>query len=102
MGLRLGLTRWRRPIFYTIIALVILEFPLTVSTLALFGIADPDTYRTRLWQDGYLNGFNSDPAAPLYAAANYQSLKVPIIWSGLYVQVFANTNYTELGERDKS
>jgi hypothetical protein len=82
MGLRFGLTRWKRPVIYTVIALIVLEFPLTVATLALFGIADPDTYRTKLWQDGFSNGFNSDPAAPLYAAANYRSIKVPIIWSG--------------------
>jgi hypothetical protein len=80
--IRIGFRRWRRSVFWVIIALVILEFPLTVAALTLFGIADPDTYRTRLWEDGHLNGFNSDPSAPLYAAANYQSIKIPIIWSG--------------------
>jgi hypothetical protein len=79
--------RWRVPIFWTIVALTILEFPVTVAALALFGIADPDTYRTLLWEDGFLNSFNSSPDGPLYAAANYQSFTVPIIWSG-YVTKF--------------
>ena len=84
MGLQFTLRRWRRPVLWTVVGLVILEFPLTISTLALFGIADPDTYRTKLWMDGFNNGFNSDPAAQLYAAANHQpALHIPIIWSGL-------------------
>jgi hypothetical protein len=87
MGLSFGLKRWRKPIFLTVIGLVVLEFPLTVSTLALFGIADPDTYRTKLWRDGSSNGFNSDPSTPLYAAANYQPVKVPLVWSILYVSL---------------
>jgi hypothetical protein len=82
MTFRLSLKRWRRPVFWTIIALVVLEFPVTVAALALFGIADPDTYRTNLWEDGFLNGFNSSPDGPLYAAANYESFTIPIIWSG--------------------
>ncbi|KAF2427349.1 hypothetical protein EJ08DRAFT_354510 [Tothia fuscella] len=82
MALNLGLRRWRRPLFWTVLALIVLEFPLTVTTLALFGIADPDTYRTKLWQDGSSNGFNSDPSTPLYAAANYlPPVKVPLVWS---------------------
>lgn len=85
MGFHINLKRWKRPIFWTLIGLVVLEFPLTVSTLALFGIADPDTYRTKLWEDGSINGFNSDPSTPLYAAANYQPVNIPLIWSGLYV-----------------
>lgn len=84
MALRFGLRRWRPPILWTVLGLVVLEFPLIVATLALFGIADPDTYRTKLWQDGYSNGFNSDPTTPLYAAANYLPVPaVPLVWSQL-------------------
>lgn len=57
---------------------------LTVALLALFGIADPNLYRTKLWQQGADLGFNSSPKAQLYAAANYQSYKVPHVWSQLY------------------
>ena len=83
---RFGLKRWRKPVFWTLVALLILELPLTVAMLAFTGIADPDTYRDKLWGDGYENGFNSSPDSPLYAAANYQtSYKVPLVWSELYV-----------------
>lgn len=70
---------WRLP--KLMIALIVLEFPLTVGCLALFGIADPDTYRTKLWQNGYDKGFNSAPNEILYAYANYQPIKVPLVWS---------------------
>lgn len=29
----------------------------------------------------YLNGFNSSPDEPLYAAANYLPSTIPLIWS---------------------
>lgn len=77
--LRLGWRRWRYPI--AIWVLIGLELPLTVAVLALFGIAEPDTYRTKLWRDGADNGFNSSPSAPLYAAANYQPSYIPLVWS---------------------
>jgi hypothetical protein len=78
---KIGFLRWRYPRALWI--LVILEFPLTVAALTLFGIADPNTYRTKLWRDGFNNGFNSDPSAPLYAAANYRSITIPLVWSSL-------------------
>ncbi|TKA68888.1 hypothetical protein B0A49_09898 [Cryomyces minteri] len=71
--------RWRTP--KTIIGLFVLEFGLTIGILALFGIAAPDLYRTRLWQDGADNGFNSSPNEILYSYANYKPMKVPLIWS---------------------
>jgi len=79
--MRFGLKRWKRSIFWVTVALLVLEFPLTVSFLTLVGISDPDTYRTKLWADGYANGFNSSPDQPLYAAANYQKSVTPLIWS---------------------
>jgi hypothetical protein len=74
-----------RPNNWPFYILGVFEFPLTVALLALFGIADPDTYRTRLWQDGSNNGFNSNPNAALYAAANYRPYTTPKVWSQLYV-----------------
>jgi len=74
---------WRMP--KLMIALLVLEFPLTVATLALFGIADPNTYRTKLWQNGSDAGYNSDPSEILYAYANYRPISVPLVWSSLYV-----------------
>jgi hypothetical protein len=61
------------------------EFPFTVAALALFAIAQPNTYRTRLWEDGYNNGFNSSPTEILYSYANHRPINPPIIWSQLFV-----------------
>lgn len=69
-----------------VIALVVLEYPLTIAGLALTGIADPNTYRTKLWKDGSLNGFNSDPSTPLLQAAMYRPVTTPLVWSGMYVR----------------
>lgn len=74
--------RWR-PNKWPFYILVGLELGLTIALLALFGIAAPDTYRTKLWQDGADNGFNSSPDTGLYAAANYQSYSTPKVWSKL-------------------
>jgi hypothetical protein len=72
--------RWKWP--RVLIALFVLELGGTVAALALFGIAQPDLFRTRLWQTGYDNGFNSSPAQILYAYANHQPIpKTPFVWS---------------------
>jgi len=71
--------KWRLP--KLLMALLIVEFPLTVACLALFGIADGDTYRTILWQNGYDQGFNSAPNEVLYDYANYRPVHIPIVWS---------------------
>ena len=63
--------------------LFLLELPATVGCLLLFGIADPNTYRTKLWQDGSNHGFNSNPNEILYSYANYKPIHTPLIWSTL-------------------
>jgi hypothetical protein len=80
---KLGWKRWRNT--KLLWGLMILELPLTVALLVLFGVADPDTYRTLLWQDGFDNGFNSSPAQPVYDLVNGKAYVVPLVWSGLYV-----------------
>jgi len=75
-------TRWRLP--KVVLGFFIAELVLTIPVLALFGIADPDLYRTRLWQDGYDNGFNSNPREILYAYANHRPIPTtPLVWSQL-------------------
>lgn len=74
--------RWERLILF----LMILEFPLTVVDLTLFGVAAPNTYRTKLWKEGGLHGFNSDPTTILYAYANYRPVNIPMIWSSYHTQ----------------
>lgn len=61
------------------------ELPFTIVILTFTGIASHDLYRTRLWQDGADNGFNSAPNEILYAMANYRPYKVPKVWSSLCV-----------------
>lgn len=58
------------------------ELGLIVGLLVLFGLAQPNTYRTLMWQIGFDNGFNSNPNMILYAYANHQPLPaVPFVWS---------------------
>lgn len=53
-----------------------------IPLLVLFGIAQPDLYRTHLWQIGWEWRFNSNPAMILYAYANHRPLPtVPFVWS---------------------
>lgn len=68
---------------WSFIAFVLVEFAFTVPLLALFGIAAPDLYRTKLWQDGSDNGFNSNPNEILYAYANYRPIHIPTVWAQL-------------------
>jgi hypothetical protein len=53
-----------------------------ITLLVLFGLQQPDSFRTRFWQIGFDNKLNSNPAMILYAYANYQPLPtVPFVWS---------------------
>jgi hypothetical protein len=70
---------WRIP--RLMVALLITELPLTVLCLVLMGIADPNTYRTKLWADGGKAGLNSNPNIILYSYANYKPLEPPLVWS---------------------
>jgi len=59
-----------------------LELAGLIPILVLFGIAQPDMFRSRLWQVGYENRFNSNPAMIIYAYANHRPLpQIPFVWS---------------------
>jgi len=74
--------RWKWP--KVIVGLMVLELLDTVACLVFFGIADPDTYLTALWQVGSDNGFNSSPDQILYAYANYRPIpNTPFVWSAM-------------------
>ena len=75
--------QWRTP--KVVLGLFALELPLTIAALALFGIAQPDLYRTRFWQEGANHGWNSNPNQLIYAIANYRPVKTPLPWSQLFV-----------------
>lgn len=74
--------QWRTP--KVVIGLFVFEVPLTIAALALFGIAQPDLYRTRFWQEGADHGWNSNPNQLIYAIANYRPIKAPLPWSQLF------------------
>ncbi|KAI5305193.1 hypothetical protein KEM55_009106 [Ascosphaera atra] len=71
--------KYRCPVLFKI--LLVVEFCFTVAALTLFGIAHPDTYRNKLWQDGSENGLNSSPKKGEYANANYEPYHTPHPWS---------------------
>ena len=85
LGFRFALKRWRWP--KVILGLMAVELLFVVGLLTLFGIAEPDTYRSKLWRDGFTNGFNSSPSQPLYDLVNGKTkqLQYPLVWSPLYV-----------------
>lgn len=62
--------------------MMVAELAGTVGVLVLFGIAQPDLYRTQLWRAGYELGFNSSPNEIVFAYANYDPLpKIPFVWT---------------------
>ncbi|ROT39528.1 hypothetical protein SODALDRAFT_131894 [Sodiomyces alkalinus F11] len=62
--------------------LMLAELLCLIPLLILHGIAQPNTWRTTLWQVGYDHGWNSDPRMILYAYANYRPLpEIPMVWS---------------------
>ncbi|KAI2602255.1 hypothetical protein GGR54DRAFT_529505 [Hypoxylon sp. NC1633] len=67
-----------RAMYLTMIA----ELLGTVGVLVMFGIAQPDLYRTKLWRAGHELGFNSSPNVIVWAYSNYEPLpKLPFVWS---------------------
>lgn len=72
---------WRhtRPLYL----MCAIEFPFTIACLALYGIADPNTYRTALWTEGASHGWNSNPIEILYSYANYKPIQPPTPWNQL-------------------
>ncbi|KAF4591986.1 hypothetical protein GQ602_002285 [Ophiocordyceps camponoti-floridani] len=58
------------------------ELAMLVPVLVIFGIAQPDLYRTAMWRIGFENKLNSNPNMVLYAYANHRPLPdIPFIWS---------------------
>ncbi|CAG9946625.1 unnamed protein product [Clonostachys rosea f. rosea IK726] len=63
-------------------ALLVAEFCVTITALALCLWGYPDRFRSRLWENGGAQGWNSDPKQRIYYYANYEEPpEVPLIWS---------------------
>ncbi|KAK3335345.1 hypothetical protein B0T19DRAFT_452287 [Cercophora scortea] len=53
-----------------------------IAMLVLFGLQQPDVFRSQFWAIGYQEGFNSNPNMILYAYANHRPLPdIPFVWS---------------------
>ncbi|KAL8670329.1 MAG: hypothetical protein Q9168_005129 [Polycauliona sp. 1 TL-2023] len=71
--------QWKLP--KVIVYLFAIELSFEIAALALYGIAQPDLYRTKLWQEGSDHGWNSNPNSIIYAYANYRPVHTPLPWS---------------------
>ncbi|KLU81303.1 hypothetical protein MAPG_00394 [Magnaporthiopsis poae ATCC 64411] len=70
--------RSRKPLWF----LMILQLAHLIPLLVLFGIAQPDVFRTLMWRIGYAEKLNSNPNTILYAYANFEPLpRIPFRWS---------------------
>ncbi len=82
MAYKIANRPWRREVKRAFYISMIFELVGLVPMLVLFGISQPDLYRTKMWQVGFDNGFNSNPNMILYAYANHRALPtVPFVWS---------------------
>ncbi|KAI9171722.1 Glutarate-semialdehyde dehydrogenase [Paramyrothecium foliicola] len=62
--------------------LMLFELAGLIPCLVIFGIAQPDLYRTDLWRIGYDNKLNSNPSEIVYAYVNHRPLpNIPLVWS---------------------
>ncbi|KAL8804586.1 MAG: hypothetical protein Q9200_005775 [Gallowayella weberi] len=71
--------QWKFP--KAILYLFAVELIIEIAALALYGIAQPDLYRTKLWQEGSDHGWNSNPNSIIYDYANYRPVHTPLPWS---------------------
>lgn len=68
----------RKATWYT----MVFELIGVVVCLVIFGISQPNLYRTDMWRIGFENKLNSNPNIVLYAYANHRPLpNIPFIWS---------------------
>lgn len=68
-----------QPIYNVLLAA---EAAIALAAVILFCSAYPDRFRTILWENGGVVGFNSNPRLRIYFYANYQEPpEVPLIWS---------------------
>ncbi|KAI1810280.1 hypothetical protein GGS20DRAFT_209749 [Poronia punctata] len=80
MGYRILKRKW--PSTGAMWIMMIAELALTVTLLILTALAQPDTYRSKLWRAGYDLGFNSNPSIIDYKyAVGKPPPAIPFVWS---------------------
>lgn len=63
-------------------ATLVVEVCLALLATALFGFAYPNRFRTRLWFNGGVEGWNSNPKSRIYYYANHREPPaIPLIWT---------------------
>ncbi|RSL68395.1 hypothetical protein CEP54_002822 [Fusarium duplospermum] len=63
------------------LSLLLVEMFIALTVVILFGLAYPDRFRSRLWENGGEEGWNSNPNKRIYFYANHQEPpEVPYIW----------------------
>ncbi|KAI5462870.1 hypothetical protein BGZ63DRAFT_412607 [Mariannaea sp. PMI_226] len=64
------------------VCLLGLELIIATATVILFSLAYPDRFRSRLWENGGEEGWNSNPKLRIYFYANHREPPaIPLIWS---------------------
>ncbi|CCT73657.1 uncharacterized protein FFB20_05026 [Fusarium fujikuroi] len=70
------------PTHKTPFALILTELAISTTAVTLFGLMYPVEFRSRLWESGGEQGWNSNPNKRIYYYANHQEPpEVPLIWS---------------------
>jgi hypothetical protein len=73
------------PTHKTPFALVLAELAISITAVTLFSLMYPVGFRSRLWENGGEQGWNSNPNKRIYYYANHQEPpEVPLIWSQRY------------------
>ncbi|EHK25310.1 uncharacterized protein TRIVIDRAFT_229558 [Trichoderma virens Gv29-8] len=74
--------KWPRVPRLAIRWLMLAEFIGLVPILTIFGLSQPDLYRSAMWKIGWDHRLNSNPDIILFAYANHVAQpKLPLIWS---------------------
>lgn len=62
------------------------ELVLVLTLIATFAGVSHRQYRSKLWEDGGIHGWNSDPRQRVYYYANYREPPpVPLLWDEEFV-----------------
>jgi hypothetical protein len=63
------------------LSLLLVELTIALMAVILFGLAYPDRFRSRLWENGGEEGWNSNPNTRIYFYANHREPpEVPYLW----------------------
>lgn len=74
--------------FIYFLATTVVELVLVITLVSVFAYACRGQYRSKLWEDGGIHGWNSDPRQRVYYYANYHDPPpIPLIWDEEFVHI---------------